>query len=89
MTLQIPADLFPLTDDSAAGRRKMHGAQVAALSDAAGALLGTSHRQAPVKNLVGSVRERLAELFRLPDGYRHTSSATADPRRSGTRPRSG
>lgn len=32
-------------------------------------LLGTSHRQPPVKNLVASVRERLATLFRLPDGY--------------------
>ena len=34
------------------------------------ALLGTSHRQAPVKNLVGAVRAGLAELFRLPDGLR-------------------
>ena len=32
-------------------------------------MLGTSHRQAPVKNLVGAVREGLAELFSLPDGY--------------------
>ena len=31
--------------------------------------MGTSHRQAPVKNLVGRVREGLAELFALPDGY--------------------
>ena len=31
--------------------------------------MGTSHRQAPVKNLVGSVREGLTELFSLPDGY--------------------
>ena len=33
------------------------------------ALLGTSHRQAPVKDLVGRVRARLGELFRLPSGY--------------------
>ncbi len=32
-------------------------------------LLGTSHRQAPVKALVGRVREGLADLFSLPDGY--------------------
>jgi phosphoserine aminotransferase len=31
--------------------------------------MGTSHRQAPVRNLVGSLREGLAELFALPDGY--------------------
>ena len=32
-------------------------------------MIGTSHRQAPVKQLVGRVRAGLAELFRLPDGY--------------------
>lgn len=32
-------------------------------------LLGTSHRQAPVKNLVGRIREQFAALFRLPEGY--------------------
>jgi phosphoserine aminotransferase len=31
--------------------------------------MGTSHRQAPVKNLVGSVRSGLTELFGLPDGW--------------------
>src|SRR6202044_2552028 len=33
------------------------------------ALFGTSHRQAPVKSLVGRVRSGLAELFSVPDGY--------------------
>jgi len=32
-------------------------------------VLGTSHRQAPVKNLVGRVREHLAQLLRIPEGY--------------------
>jgi len=31
--------------------------------------MGTSHRQAPVKNLVGAVREGISELFSLPEGY--------------------
>ena len=31
--------------------------------------LGTSHRQAPVKNLVGSVRDGLSQFFRAPEGY--------------------
>ncbi|HZC53981.1 MAG TPA: hypothetical protein VE441_16000, partial [Mycobacterium sp.] len=35
----------------------------------AAALFGTSHRQAPVKNLVGRVRSGIAELFSVPDGY--------------------
>ena len=32
-------------------------------------LLGTSHRQPPVKNLVKSVRQGLSDLFGLPDGW--------------------
>jgi phosphoserine aminotransferase len=44
-------------------------AQIDALSAAATTILGTSHRQAPVKNLVGSVRTGLCELFGLPDGW--------------------
>src|SRR4051812_49462562 len=31
--------------------------------------MGTSHRQAPVRGVVGRVREGLGELFSLPDGY--------------------
>ena len=31
--------------------------------------MGTSHRQAPVRRLVGRVREGVAALFSLPDGY--------------------
>ena len=52
------------------------------------ALMGTSHRQAPVRNIVGRVREGLAELFRCPRATR-SSSATAAPRRSGTSRRFG
>ncbi len=43
--------------------------QVAALQARAVSILGTSHRQAPVKNLVGSVRGGLTDLFGLPDGW--------------------
>ncbi|MGC7268582.1 phosphoserine transaminase, partial [Mycobacteroides abscessus subsp. abscessus] len=42
--------------------------QLTALA-AAGDLFGTSHRQAPIKNLVGRVRDGLRELFSAPDGY--------------------
>lgn len=40
-----------------------------AIADGATTILGTSHRQAPVKNLFGSVRQGLKELFTLPDGW--------------------
>ncbi len=46
----------------------MRPEQLQALA-AAGDLFGTSHRQAPVKNLVGRVRDGLRQLFSLPDGY--------------------
>jgi phosphoserine aminotransferase len=42
---------------------------MAALADAGANLMGTSHRQAPVKNLVGSLRAGLTDLFSLPDGW--------------------
>jgi phosphoserine aminotransferase len=44
-------------------------AAVEALGATGGTLLGTSHRQAPVKALVGRIRAGLTELFDLPDGY--------------------
>nr|WP_241429398.1 phosphoserine transaminase [Agrococcus sp. ARC_14] len=50
------------------GPSKVRPEQVARLQSSLG-LLGTSHRQAPVKSLVRSVREGLAELFSLPEGY--------------------
>ncbi|MGO1410173.1 MAG: phosphoserine transaminase [Microbacterium sp.] len=69
MTLTIPAELLPADGRFGCGPSKVREEQVTALASVGGSLLGTSHRQAPVKNLVGSVRERLADLFRLPDGY--------------------
>ncbi|WP_345751938.1 phosphoserine transaminase [Microbacterium rhizophilus] len=69
MTLTIPADLLPADGRFGCGPSKVRVEQVEALAAVGTSLLGTSHRQAPVKNLVASVREHLAELFRLPDGY--------------------
>src|SRR4029079_17523907 len=50
------------------GPSKVRPEQLAALA-AAGELFGTSHRQAPVKNLVGLVWDGVRELFSAPDGY--------------------
>ncbi|WP_069386691.1 phosphoserine transaminase [Cellulosimicrobium cellulans] len=65
----IPADLLPSDGRFGSGPSKVRAAQVRALSDAGTSLLGTSHRQAPVKSLVRRTREGLATLFDLPDGY--------------------
>ncbi|MEO9248563.1 phosphoserine transaminase [Citricoccus nitrophenolicus] len=65
----IPQNLLPRDGRFGAGPSKVRAEQVQALVDAGPRLLGTSHRQAPVKNLVGSVREGLAQLFSAPEGY--------------------
>ena len=65
---QIPADLLPADGRFGCGPSKVRPEQLAALA-AAGAVMGTSHRQKPVKSLVGRVRSGLSELFSLPAGY--------------------
>ncbi|MEV8143631.1 phosphoserine transaminase [Specibacter sp. NPDC078709] len=67
--LTIPANLRPVDGRFGAGPSKVRPEQVAALSEAGAALLGTSHRQAPVKNLVGDVRSGLKQFFNAPDDY--------------------
>ena len=69
MTLTIPADLLPADGRFGCGPSKVRAEQIEALAAVGSSLLGTSHRQAPVKNLVQSVREGLSDLFRLPEGY--------------------
>ena len=68
-SVQIPAHLLPSDGRFGSGPAKVRDAQVRALADAGRSLLGTSHRQAPVRSLVRRVRAGLAELFDLPDGY--------------------
>lgn len=67
--LQIPAELLPADGRFGAGPSKVRKEQVEAIAGAGEKLLGTSHRQAPVKNLVGSVRDGLKSFFKAPDGY--------------------
>jgi phosphoserine aminotransferase len=68
MALTIPADIKPRDGRFGSGPSKVRPEQLAALA-AAGHLFGTSHRQAPVKDLVGRVRDGVRQLFSLPDGY--------------------
>jgi phosphoserine aminotransferase len=65
----IPPDLLPADGRFGSGPTKVRDAQIDALTAAGRDLLGTSHRQAPVRGLVRRVREGLATLFGLPDDY--------------------
>jgi phosphoserine aminotransferase len=67
-TAQIPAERKPADGRFGCGPSKVRPEALAALAERA-SLMGTSHRQAPVRDLVAGVRSGLAELFSLPDGY--------------------
>ncbi|WP_447005446.1 phosphoserine transaminase [Saccharothrix isguenensis] len=68
-TLVLPSDLLPSDGRFGCGPSKVRPEALAALAADGAALMGTSHRQKPVKSLVGSVRAGLRELFSLPEGY--------------------
>ncbi len=65
----IPNDIKPADGRFGCGPSKVRTEQLAALAASGASLMGTSHRQKPVKNLVGRVRAGLSELFSLPEGY--------------------
>ncbi len=65
----IPQDLLPADGRFGAGPSKVPTRALEALAASGPGLMGTSHRQAPVKGLVGRVREGVAQLFDLPDGH--------------------
>jgi phosphoserine aminotransferase len=67
--IQIPADIKPADGRFGSGPSKVRPEALSALAATGTSLLGTSHRQAPVKNLVGQVREGIRQLFSLPEGY--------------------
>ena len=67
--ITIPAELLPADGRFGSGPSKVRPEQIDYLSSLGRTVLGTSHRQAPVKNLVGEVRQGLRDLFSLPDGY--------------------
>jgi phosphoserine aminotransferase len=67
-SVQIPTDLKPADGRFGCGPSKVRPEALARLAERS-ALMGTSHRQKPVRDLVGRVRGGLAELFDLSDGY--------------------
>jgi phosphoserine aminotransferase len=67
--LKIPDELKPADGRFGSGPSRVRPAQLQYLAGAGAALMGTSHRQKPVKQLVGRIRTGISELFSLPDGY--------------------
>lgn len=67
--ITIPDSLKPADGRFGAGPSKVRVEALHALAATGTSLLGTSHRQAPVKNLVGRVRQGISDLFSLPEGY--------------------
>jgi phosphoserine aminotransferase len=65
----IPDSLKPADGRFGAGPSKIQTSHLDALAATGSSLMGTSHRQAPVKDTVGRVREGLRALFSLPEGY--------------------
>ena len=66
--VQIPTELKPADGRFGCGPSKVRPEALARLAERV-ELMGTSHRQAPVRDLVGRVRDGLGELLGLPDGY--------------------
>ncbi|HJF50383.1 MAG TPA: phosphoserine transaminase [Brachybacterium paraconglomeratum] len=67
--LTIHSELLPSDGRFGSGPSRVRDAQMEALSSVSRTVMGTSHRQAPVKQVVARVRQGLAELFSLPEGY--------------------
>ncbi|MDQ4071063.1 MAG: phosphoserine transaminase [Actinomycetota bacterium] len=67
--IRLPAELLPSDGRFGSGPSKVRPEAVAALAEVGPAYLGTSHRQAPVRDVVGRIRAGLRDLFALPDGY--------------------
>ena len=67
--IQIPSHLLPKDGRFGCGPSRLRPEQIAAFGASGALLMGTSHRQAPIKNLVKEVQSGLLELFRAPAGY--------------------
>jgi phosphoserine aminotransferase len=67
--LLIPEELKPVDGRFGCGPSKVRPDALAALASAGAAVMGTSHRQKPVRSLVGEIRAGLRELFAAPEGY--------------------
>ena len=67
--LQIPDDIKPADGRFGSGPSRVRPTQLEHLAGPGAALMGTSHRQRPIRELVGRMRAGIGDLFSLPDGY--------------------
>ena len=65
---RIPDELKPADGRFGCGPSKVRPEALARVAESA-SVIGTSHRQRPVKDLVARIRGGIAELFDAPDGY--------------------
>lgn len=68
-TIEIPQNLLPVDGRFGCGPSRLRPAQISAFAIEGASLMGTSHRQAPVKHLVKRVQDGLLDLFHNPEGY--------------------
>ena len=69
LDITLPPDLRPADGRFGSGPSKVRAESLTALVATGESYLGTSHRQSPVRSVVGRLRAGMAELFALPDGY--------------------
>ena len=69
MSVIIPAELKPIDGRFGCGPSKIRPEAFTAMLASGNTILGTSHRQKPVKQVVRKVREGVTSLFNLPDDY--------------------
>ena len=65
----LPSEFIPADGRFGCGPSKVRPEQIQAIVNGSQTVIGTSHRQPAVKNVVGSIREGLSDLFSLPEGY--------------------
>jgi phosphoserine aminotransferase len=67
--IKIPSELLPQDGRFGCGPSRTRASQFSNFMTEGAALMGTSHRQAPIKNMVGEIRAGLSDLYRAPEGY--------------------
>jgi phosphoserine aminotransferase len=67
--IKIPSELLPQDGRFGCGPSRTRASQFSNFMTEGAALMGTSHRQSPIKNMVGEIRAGLSDLYRAPEGY--------------------
>jgi phosphoserine aminotransferase len=67
--LTIPRELMPADGRFGSGPSRVRPESLARLASEGAAVMGTSHRQKPVRSMVGEIRDSLKQLLHAPDGY--------------------